>query len=154
MKCKCWGVMCLWCTYKAHLQVPHISWNSNTWRPPRPEQHLHLEQAKPIRVYTHSWLESSYQCRTGAPLYKNSRDYVHKLAFYLNRENCWKKQHLSFSDFIRSPPTWFVILIVLHSFINSCPILWFWQIYGISWRGQRSRGDEVLFASGTLAEVL
>ena len=27
-------------------------------------------------------------------------------------------------------------------------------MYGISWRGQTSRGDEVLFANGTLAIVL
>ena len=38
-------------------------------------------------------------------------------------------------------------------FTSSCQVSWFCRVYGISWRGQRSRGDEVLFANGTLARV-
>ena len=34
--------------------------------------------------------------------------------------------------------------------ISSCQLSRFCRVYGISWRGQRSRGDEVLFANGTL----
>ena len=39
-------------------------------------------------------------------------------------------------------------------FICSCQLPWFWWFCGTRWRSQRSRGDEVLFATGTFVGVL
>ena len=39
-------------------------------------------------------------------------------------------------------------------FIGTCQLPWFWWFCGTRWRSQRSRGDEVLFATGTFVWVL
>ena len=39
-------------------------------------------------------------------------------------------------------------------FISTCQLPWIWWFCCIRWRSQRSRGDEVLFATGTFLVVL
>ena len=136
---------------KDMCQFSHSSFIANTLRPQWSERHLRFAQSKPNDAYMHWWSTML------SPLQELIAT-VYKAGAIIEISEYFPTIVLTFCKIrFLSDILWDYVLhgpcLLLQGFFSSCRLPWFCNVYGIRWRSQRSRGDEVMLANAPLVSV-